>query len=155
MYINIEIDTVFILHLQRKEMYKDTSRTVTLPYHFHIQALKYYHSVFLRRSFVHISFIVLNNGTLVSWFFAVPPNTAWIQPQISSVSHQSTNFTFHLSNRPNMRCYTEWATGYSSLCSLSYERSIASLKASSPYSSIWCFLFQFSASSLFLNVFCC
>jgi len=66
MYINIEIDTVFILHLQRKEMYKDTSRTVTLPYHFHIQALKYYHSVFLRRSFVHISFIVLNNGTLVS-----------------------------------------------------------------------------------------
>ena len=39
-----------------------------------------------------------------------------------------------------------------SFCSLSYDRSVASSKASSPQSAIQCFLFQFTVSSLFLKV---
>jgi hypothetical protein len=38
-----------------------------------------------------------------------------------------------------------------SFCSLSYDRSVASSKASSPQGAIKCFLFQFTVSSLFLK----
>jgi len=35
---------------------------------------------------------------------------------------------------------------------MSYERSIASYKAGTPLSAIWCFLFEFAVSSIFLKV---
>jgi hypothetical protein len=40
-----------------------------------------------------------------------------------------------------------------SFCSLSYDRFIAFSEASSPYGTIWCFLFLLSVSSHFLKVF--
>jgi hypothetical protein len=42
--------------------------------------------------------------------------------------------------------------GLISFCSLSYDRSVASSKASSPQGAIYLFLFQFPVSSLFLKV---
>jgi hypothetical protein len=72
------------------------------------------------------------------WYFSFPIRI------IPPLLHTHTAFIYHWH-------YIGWTLDSHSFCSLSYDRSIASSKASSPQGAILCFLFQFPVSSLSLR----
>ena len=110
-------------------------------------------SVSMIQTCMCVPYIVCLNNPCVP--FIVSPSTAtfyafaWISPESRGSSGHDKRDTFYLSS---LSLPSGQITLFISFSSLSYDRSKASSKASSPHSAIQSFLFQMRVSSPFLKV---